>query len=61
MQPIDLTIYSLKHQIQLINANGKVPEKIPSAKSWDEVEQLINSVAIVSPECKEYYKRKFEG
>lgn len=61
MQPTDLTKYSLKHQIQLINANGKVPQKIPSAKNWEEVEQIIDSIAIVSAECKEHYKKKFIG
>lgn len=56
---IDLTAYPVKTQIQLIKANGKVPQRIPAADTWEEVEQLMDSVAIVSNEVKDYFKQKF--
>jgi|688.fasta_scaffold82978_8 hypothetical protein len=55
----DLTMYPVKMQVQLLKANGKVLQMIVNAEKWEEVEDSINSTAIVSEETKNYFKNKF--
>lgn len=54
----DLTMYPVKNQIQAIKSNGEVTKAIQNGKNWQEVKNLLHSIANVSKETEDYFYRE---
>lgn len=61
MEKIDLTMYPVKNQIQLIKSNIKIQKAMVEAESWEKLRSTITSMVDATEDALEFFETKYKN